>query len=275
MGSASPVVAQHVESVGGVSKAPHRSIVTRNIDVPWGMVFLPGGGMLVSGRDTAKITLVRDNGSKRLARAVKGVVPNGEQGGEAGLLGLALSPHFKRDSWVYAYLSAAHDNRVIRMRWSHRKLGKQHLVFKGIPRSLHHNGGRIGFGPDDMLYVTTGEAEVPARAQNRRALGGKILRMTPRGKPAPGNPFGHSVVYSYGHRNIEGLDWDSKGRLWATEFGDHAWDELNLIKAGRNYGWPLVRGSRTPRPSGGPTTAARAGSPSRGSTGRPWPSSVQ
>jgi glucose/arabinose dehydrogenase len=143
---------------------------------------------------------------------------------------------------VYAYLSSPTDNRVVRMRWQHRRLGPKHVVFSGIPRSLHHNGGRIAFGPDGDLYVTTGDAEVPERAQHRRALGGKILRMTSRGAPARGNPFRHSVVYSYGHRNVEGLGWDSAGRLWATEFGDHTYDELNLIRPGHNYGWPLVEG---------------------------------
>lgn len=239
-GTAAP--ASTATTSSSVPKAPARKVVARNIDVPWGVVFLPGGGELVGGRDTAKITLVRKNGGKRAIGKVKNVVPNGDSGGEAGLLGLALSPRFKTNHLLYAYISAPHDNRVIRMTFENRRLGKQHVVFKGIPRSLHHNGGRIAFGPDGMLYVTTGEAEVPSRSQKPKALGGHILRMTPNGKPAPGNPFRHSVVYSWGHRNVEGLDWDSRGRLWATEFGDHAWDELNLIKKGHNYGWPIVEG---------------------------------
>jgi glucose/arabinose dehydrogenase len=229
-------------SSGVAGKAPVRHLVARNINVPWGIAFLPRGGMLVTSRDTGKVLLVHGNGSKRVARAVKGVVSTGQQGGEGGLLGIALSPHFKRDHWVYVYMSTANDNRIIRMRWSHRHLGAQHLILKGIPTSLHHNGGRIAFGPDGKLYATTGEAEVPSRSQNRHSLGGKILRMTPLGKPAPGNPWRHSVVYSIGHRNVEGLAWDPQGRLWATEFGDQTWDELNLIKPGHNYGWPIVEG---------------------------------
>lgn len=223
-------------------KAPARTVVARNLDVPWGLVFLAKGRMLVGGRDNAKILLVRPNGSKKLARKVRGVHPNGNSGGEAGLLGLAKAPNFRRNHWIYAYISAARDNRIIRMKWNGSRLGRQHVVFKGIPRALHHNGGRIAFGPDRMLYATTGEAEVPMRAQRKRNLGGKILRMTWTGKPAPGNPMRNAVVYSWGHRNVEGLDWDRRGRLWATEFGDHKVDELNLIRKGHNYGWPIVEG---------------------------------
>jgi glucose/arabinose dehydrogenase len=224
------------------SKAPARKIVARNLNVPWGLVFLPKGKMLVGGRDNARILVVRPNGKKSLARKVRGVHSNGSAGGEGGLLGLAKAPNFSRNHWLYAYITAARDNRIIRMKWNGRHLGGQHLVLKGIPKSIHHNGGRIAFGPDGMLYATTGEAEVPMRAQRKRNLGGKILRMTPTGKPAPGNPLRRSVVWSWGHRNVEGLDWDSNGRLWATEFGEHKVDELNLIRKGHNYGWPIVEG---------------------------------
>jgi glucose/arabinose dehydrogenase len=223
-------------------------VLARNINVPWGIAFLPNGNALVSSRDRLRILRVNATGGKKRIGVVSGAVSNGAAGGEGGLLGLAVSPNFSSNRWLYAYMSTASDNRVVRMRYIHGSLGRKHLVRKGIPHGVHHNGGRIAFGPDHRLYVTTGEGGVGSRAQNKKSLGGKILRMTARGRVPSGNPFPHSVVYSYGHRNIEGLAWDSAGRLWATEFGDKGWDELNLIRAGHNYGWPATEG-RTSNPA--------------------------
>ena len=176
-----------------------------------------------------------------------GVVSNGQQGGEGGLLGLAVSPSYASDHLVYAYLSTGSDNRIVRMTYTGDRLGRPSPILTGIPHGLHHNGGRLAFGPDGMLYASTGEGGVPSRAQDKASLGGKILRMTPAGTPAPGNPFPGSVVWSYGHRNVEGLSFDEAGRLWATEFGDKSYDELNLVLPGRNYGWPATQG-RTDHP---------------------------
>jgi glucose/arabinose dehydrogenase len=222
-------------------------VVARNLNVPWGIAFLPNGSALVSSRDTGRVLRVSAVGGKTPVATVPGVVSNGSSGGEAGLLGLALSPDFSSNHWLYAYVSTRSDNRVVRMQYDGGALGTPHVVLKGIPRGLHHNGGRIAFGPDHLLYVTTGETENKSLAQSKSSLGGKILRMTATGHVPSGNPFG-TLVYSYGHRNIEGLAWDSAGRLWATEFGDHTWDELNLILAGHNYGWPATEGrTRNPR----------------------------
>jgi glucose/arabinose dehydrogenase len=174
-------------------------------------------------------------------------VSNGASGGEAGLLGLALSPAYATDHLLYAYLSSGSDNRIVRMTYSGGRLGAPTAIVTGIPRGLHHNGGGLVFGPDGMLYASTGESGNRSLAQNRSSLGGKVLRMTPAGKPAPGNPFG-TLVWSYGHRNVEGLAFDAAGRLWATEFGDKGYDELNLIQAGHNYGWPATQG-RTSNPA--------------------------
>ena len=221
--------------------------MTSNLHVPWDMAFLPAGGILVTQRDRGTIVLIGRNGSKKLVKRVKGVVSNGSSGGEGGLLGIALHPRFARTKLVYVYMSSASDNRIVRMKWLGGRLGRQGLVVKGIPRGLRHNGGHIAFGPDGMLYASTGEAGIASLAQNRSSLGGKILRMRPNGRPAPGNPF-RSRVWSYGHRNVQGFDFDGRGRLWAVEFGDQRADELNLIRKGRNYGWPIVEGrSGNPR----------------------------
>jgi glucose/arabinose dehydrogenase len=169
------------------------------------------------------------------------VVSSVGQGGETGLLGLALHPRFRTNHWLYAYLSTGDDNRVVRMQYAGGRLGAPQPVLTGIPRSLHHNGGALAFGPGGLLFVSTGDAERPSSAQDRHSLAGKVLRVTPEGAPAPGNPFG-TRVWSYGHRNVEGLAVDGRGGVWATEFGDHTWDELNHLLPGRNYGWPRQEG---------------------------------
>ncbi|MET3350140.1 UNVERIFIED_ORG: glucose/arabinose dehydrogenase [Arthrobacter sp. UYEF1] len=212
------------------------------LDIPWAAVFLPNGTAVISERDSALLKAVRDGKSITIGQ-VPGVAP----GGEGGLLGLALSPNFPADSYLYLYFTSAEDNRIARLKLTEQPdgaldLGEPEVVFSGIPNASTHNGGRIRFGPDGFLYVGTGDSQRREQPQDPNALGGKILRLTPEGDPAPGNPFGNAV-YSMGHRNVQGLAWDSSGRLWASEFGPDVNDELNLIEPGANYGWPAVTGA--------------------------------
>ncbi|MFF0408969.1 PQQ-dependent sugar dehydrogenase [Kitasatospora sp. NPDC004745] len=221
-----------------------RATVADGLPVPWGLALLPDGDLLVSERDAGRIVLVAAAGG---ATTEAGTVPGVTAGGEGGLLGIATSPDFAADHLLYAYHSTATDNRIVRLRYDPEqpagaRLGAPDVLLAGIPRGPRHNGGRIAFGPDGLLYATTGDSGTPALAQDKGSLGGKILRLTPDGAPAPGNPFPDSPVYSYGHRNVEGIAWDDGGRLWATEFGEDTWDELNLIRPGGDYGWPAVEG---------------------------------
>jgi glucose/arabinose dehydrogenase len=225
---------------GGIGQV--RTIAV-NLRLPWGVAFLPDGSALVSERDTAAIIRVAPDGKKTTVGRIPGVAPDGPPSDEGGLMGLALSPSFASDRLLYAYFTSASDNRIVRLTYSTRgQLGTPRTVLTGIPKAVMHNGGRIAFGPDGMLYAGTGYAARSANAQNRGSLGGKILRMTPTGQPAPGNPFPGSVVFSLGHRNVQGLAFDRRGRLWASEFGADTADELNLIRAGGNYGWPTCEG---------------------------------
>ncbi|CAM5746487.1 hypothetical protein SAFG77S_03225 [Streptomyces afghaniensis] len=219
--------------------------VAEGLDSPWGLAPLPGGGLLVSSRDDGTIVRVDEKTGKKTEL---GEVPGVSAAGEGGLLGIALSPEYASDHMVYAYFTSASDNRIVRMLYDEKKpsgeqLGAPDTVFRGIPKGFIHNGGRIEFGPDKMLYVGTGESGDTGLSQDKDSVGGKILRLTPEGEPAPGNPFGDSPVYSYGHRNVQGLAWDAKQRLFASEFGQDTWDELNAIKPGDNYGWPEAEGT--------------------------------
>ena len=212
-----------------------RTIAT-GLRVPWGIAFLPSGDALVSERTTGRILRIsRDGSRKRTVMRVPGVDTDS---GEGGLLGLALSPRYPHDRLVYAYFTSATDNRIVRFRLG----GRPRPVLTGIRRGFIHDGGRIAFGPDGKLYAGVGEGGDAELAQEPRSLNGKILRMNADGSVPRDNPFAGSHVWTLGHRNVEGLAWDSSGRLWASEFGANEFDEVNLIRKGRNYGWPEVEG---------------------------------
>ncbi len=214
-----------------------RTIAT-GLSVPWGIAFLPDGSALVSERNSGRIVRVPAAGGS--ARVV-GRVPQTRAAGEGGLLGLAVPPG-ANPTFVFAYVTTATDNRVLRIAWNGKRLGASRPILTGIPKGTNHNGGRLLVGPSDTLFVSTGEIYQSQLAQRRKSLGGKILRVTFAGRPAPGNPFPGSPVYSLGHRNVQGLAFDSAGRLWASEFGNNDVDELNLIRPGGNYGWPIHEG---------------------------------
>ncbi|WP_084960031.1 PQQ-dependent sugar dehydrogenase [Thermoactinospora rubra] len=224
-GDVVPTAAVTAPPPGGVGE------VATGLSVPWSIAFLPGGDALVTERDSARLLRLRQGRATELA-TIEGVRP----GGEGGLMGLAV-----KGPYVFVYFTAEQDNRIVRYRLDGDRLSQPTTLVTGIPKAGIHNGGRLAVGPDGHLYASTGDAGERPRAQDRDSLGGKILRMTEDGKPAPGNPFG-TLVYSYGHRNVQGLAWDSAGRLYASEFGANAYDEVNLIRPGGNYGWPEVEG---------------------------------
>ncbi|MFA1549559.1 sorbosone dehydrogenase family protein [Actinomadura chokoriensis] len=235
-GARTPPPLSSSPSAGTGGKPGKPRTIAANLSVPWAVAFLPGGDALVTERDSARLVRVAPSGKKTSVGTVPGVRPQGE----GGLLGVAVSPSYSTDHLIYLYFTAASDNRVVRATYDGR-LGTPEPIVTGIPKGANHDGGRLAFGPDKMLYISTGETGDPSLAQDKNSLGGKILRVAPDGKPAPGNPFGNRV-WTYGHRNVQGLAWDAKGRLYATEFGQNRFDEINLIEKGRNYGWPEVEG---------------------------------
>ncbi|GID27288.1 PQQ-dependent sugar dehydrogenase [Paractinoplanes brasiliensis] len=211
-------------------------IIVAGLEVPWGVAFLPDGSALVSERDRGDIRQVpAGGGSPKRVHTVEGV----DAGGEGGLLGLAVDPDYERNKFVYAYFTAGGDNRIIRFTLAG---GKPQVIFKGIDKARIHNGGRLAFGPDNFLYVGTGDAGNGSASQDRDNVNGKILRITRDGKPAPGNPFPGSPVWSLGHRNVQGLAWGPDKKMYGIEFGQNTWDEVNVIQPGKNYGWPEVEG---------------------------------
>ncbi|WP_433955666.1 PQQ-dependent sugar dehydrogenase [Janibacter indicus] len=209
--------------------------VVTGLDAPWSIAIYDEA-TLVSERDSGRVLELTDDGTREV-----GTVEGVSAGGEGGLLGLAV-----HDDHLYTYFTSADDNRVVRHELTGEPgslaLGDAETILDGIPSASFHNGGRIAFGPDDMLYVTTGDAGETDRAQDPESLAGKILRLTPEGAVPPDNPIGTSPVYSLGHRNPQGIAWADDGTMYASEFGQDTWDELNVITAGDNYGWPTVEG---------------------------------
>ncbi|MGU3584229.1 PQQ-dependent sugar dehydrogenase [Rhodococcus sp. C26F] len=212
--------------------------VASGLDTPWGIAFLPTGSALVTERNSGRIVEITDGEVREVGRVGETLAQ-----GESGLLGIAVSPTFETDRFVYLYVTTGSDNRVLRAVFDDTTLAEPEVILDGIPAARIHDGGRMIFGPDGMLYVATGEAGRRELAQDPNSLGGKILRITGDGEPAPGNPDPASPVYSLGHRNVQGLAFDDRGRLWASEFGQNDVDELNFVTAGANYGWPVVEGA--------------------------------
>lgn len=212
--------------------------IATDLEAPWGLAFLPDGDALVTERDTAR--LLRLTGPDHEVVEVA-TIETAAPEGEGGLLGVAVSPTYDEDGLVFLYVTTATDNRVVRAVLDGDSLGEPEPILTGIPNGFIHDGGQLVFGPDGHLYVSTGEIGEPDRAADPDDLGGKVLRITMDGDPAPGNPDPDSPVWSLGHRNVQGLAF-VKNQLWASEFGQDTFDELNLVRAGKDYGWPAFEG---------------------------------
>ncbi|WP_428326439.1 PQQ-dependent sugar dehydrogenase [Nitrosopumilus sp.] len=220
-------------------------VIADNLKVPWGIDFAHDGRIFFTER-VGTVNVI-ENGE------VNQIMSLGVGGGEGGMLGITLDPNFDENNYIYIYYTYNEllgiKNRLVQYVESENTLTEERVLIEGIPGAPYHDGGRIKFGPDGMLYVTTGDAVEPNLSQNLESVAGKILRINPDGTIPDDNPFG-SVVYSIGHRNPQGIAWDELGNLVATEHGPSGWrgvahDEINLILQGANYGWPDVIGDET------------------------------
>ncbi|ADG73755.1 glucose sorbosone dehydrogenase [Cellulomonas flavigena DSM 20109] len=235
-----------VRDVPTVAVQSVQDVVT-GLDVPWGLAFLPGDRALVTLRDAARLVVVADDGSltEVTGPGAEQIAAATDARGEGGLLGVAVVPGAGSSGLVdvVVYLTSRTDNRVLRATLDGTTLGPTRVLLDGIPRGTNHNGGRLAFGPDGYLYVTTGDTYTTDLAPDPASLGGKVLRVTADGAPAPDNPDPSSPVWTRGHRNVQGIGWAPDGRVFASEFGQDTWDELNVLRGGADYGWPAVEGA--------------------------------
>ncbi|GAB3651099.1 PQQ-dependent sugar dehydrogenase [Glycomyces tarimensis] len=214
--------------------------LTTGLDSPWGLAFLPDGSALVSSRLTGAISRVpADGGDAELVGTVPGVATSNE----GGLLGLATSPEFASDRTVFAYVSAAPTNQIVALRVGEdfESLTRERVLLDGIETADRHHGGRLRIGPDGNLWIGTGDAFEPENAADDASLNGKILRIGLDGSIPDDNPFG-DAVYSTGHRNVQGITFGPDGTVYASELGHRTWDEVNVLEAGADYGWPQTEG---------------------------------
>jgi len=222
--------------------------VAENLTIPWSIDWLPDGTALFTER----------NGNLRAIQngelIQEPLLTLGVGAGEGGLLGVAVDPDFEQNNYIYLYYTYTEfittSNKVVRYQLTDGVVTEDKVLIDGIPGASYHDGGRIQFGPDGKLYITTGEAGNPDLAQDLNSLGGKILRINSDGTIPEDNPWENSPIYTIGHRNPQGIDWDESGNLVATEHGPSGWrgvahDEINLIIPGANYGWPDVIGDET------------------------------
>jgi len=243
---ASPV---KMSQAGGFKLSTHT--LASGLDTPWELVFLPDGRLLVTERSgQLRVIQNRHLAAEPLMSAQDFVPPVREQG-EGGLLGLVADPQFASNGYAYAAYTTEYQgqavNRLVRLHEDSAGQWRQQQVLLDVPAGRNHNGGRLAFGPDGKLYWTVGELFEAERAQDLNDLTGKILRLNSDGSIPDDNPFPDSYVYSYGHRNPQGLAWSPDGELYATEHGPSGekgccQDELNRILKGANYGWPLISG---------------------------------
>jgi aldose sugar dehydrogenase len=210
---------------------PTPQVLVENLDTPWAIAFLPDESMIFTQR-AGKVQLLHNNDLRTLGDI------NVNEESESGLHGIAVDPDFEKNKFIYVYYTHDTGNRVSRFTLD-GMLKDEKILLDNIPNARFHDGGRIKFGPDGLLYITTGDATTPSTAQDKNSLAGKILRMNKDGSIPEDNPF-KNYVYSMGHRNPQGITWDDEGVMYASEHGPTMHDEINIIRKGGNYGWPDV-----------------------------------